>query len=97
MLKLWMYQAARFFSQSGRCWMIGISATCSGGSSRAAGIRKTIVVWYDVFLPVRTRKSWATPAAAPRIRKVIQPSASPSSLGRNGPATAAAITATATR
>ena len=97
MLKLWMYQAARFLSQSGRCWMIGISATCSGGSRSAAGIRKTIVVWYEVFFPVRTRKSWATPAASARMRNVIQPSVWCSSRGRNGPATAAAMVATATR
>ncbi len=97
MLKLWMYQAARFFSQSGRCWMIGISATSSGGSRSAPGIRKTIVVWYEVFFPVRTRKSWATPAATAKTRNVPQPSVRISSRGRNGAATAAAMAATATR
>jgi hypothetical protein len=57
MLKTWMYQAVRFFSQSGMCWMTGTRATSSGGSSSAAGIRKTIEVWYDWFFPVRAAKS----------------------------------------
>ena len=46
MLKIWLYQAFRFFSHSGTCWITPISATSSGGSSITAGIRKTIVVWY---------------------------------------------------
>ena len=68
-----MYQALRFFSHSGTCWMIAISATSSGGSSITAGIRKTIVVWYDWFRGVRTTKSCATAAIAPRMTNVAQP------------------------
>jgi hypothetical protein len=45
MLKIWMYQALRFFSHSGMCWTTPISTISSGGSSITAGIRKTIVVW----------------------------------------------------
>ena len=45
MLKIWMYQTVRFLSQSGRCCTTGTSATSSGGSRSAAGIRKTIDVW----------------------------------------------------
>ena len=45
MLKIATYQRTRVFSHSGMCWTIPISATSSGGSSIAAGIRKTIVVW----------------------------------------------------
>jgi hypothetical protein len=29
------------------CWTTPIRATSSGGRSMAAGMRKTIVVWYD--------------------------------------------------
>ena len=39
-----------------------MNATSSGGSSIAAGIRNTIVVWYDWFRGVRTTKSCATAA-----------------------------------
>ena len=45
MLKIATYQRERVFSHSGMCWTIPISATSSGGSSIAAGIRNTIVVW----------------------------------------------------
>src|SRR3954453_15746551 len=46
MLKIWLYQAFRFFSHSGTCWITPIRGTSSGGSSITAGMRKTIVVWY---------------------------------------------------
>ncbi|TML52473.1 MAG: hypothetical protein E6G21_05215 [Actinobacteria bacterium] len=38
-----------------------------------AGIRKTIVVWYDWLRGVRTTKSCAIAAAVPRIANVNQP------------------------
>ena len=67
-----MYQALRFFSHSGMCWIRPMNATSSGGSSIAAGIRNTIVVWYDWLRGVRTTKSCAT-AATLRMTKVVQP------------------------
>jgi len=67
------------------------------GRSSAAGIRKTIEVWYDWFFPVRTRKSWATAADVERIRKAIHPPWTWSRRGRNGVATAQAAPTTATR
>src|SRR5919198_6341103 len=74
MLKIWMYQALRVLSHSGMWWMTPMSATSPGGSSIAAGIRKTIVVWYDWFRDgMRTTKSWAVAAIVPRIAKVVQP------------------------
>ena len=39
------YHVPRLRSHSGTCWMSGISATSSGGSSSTAAIRKTPVVW----------------------------------------------------
>ncbi len=54
--------------------MTPISATSAGGSSIAAGIRKTIVVWYDWFREgMRTTKSCAVAAIRARIVKVVQP------------------------
>ena len=73
MLKLWMYQALRVFSHSGSWWTIPISATSSGGSSIAAGIRKTIVVWYDWLRGVRTTNNCAVAAMTTRIANVAQP------------------------
>jgi hypothetical protein len=73
MLKIWMYQALRFFSHSGMCWTTPISTTSSGGRSIAAGMRNTIVVWYDWFRGVRTTNSCATAAIAPRMKNVVQP------------------------
>src|SRR4029079_18199208 len=55
------------------CWTTPMRATSSGGSSMAAGMRKTIVVWYDWSRGVRTTKSWATAAHEARTRKVGQP------------------------
>ena len=72
MLKVWLYQAFRFFSHSGTCWITPIRATSSGGSSITAGIRKTTVVWYDWFRGVRTTKSCAIAAAEPRMMNVAQ-------------------------
>src|SRR5919108_526748 len=62
MLKLWMYQGYRTFSHSGMCWTTPTRATSSGGRRIAAGMRKTIVVWYDWSRGVRTTKSCATAA-----------------------------------
>jgi hypothetical protein len=97
MLKIWMYQTVLFLSQSGRCCTTGTSATSSGGSRSAAGIRKTIDVWYDWFFPVRTRKSWATAAEPARIRNVIQSSCPRSSRESSGAVIAAAEPTTAIR
>src|SRR5437773_1054212 len=73
MLKVWLYHAFRFFSHSGTCWTSPIAATSSGGSSIAAGIRKTIVVWYDWLRGVRTTNSCAVAAITTRIANVVQP------------------------
>ena len=72
MLKHCAYQVLRFFSHSGTCWTIPSSATSSGGSRNAAGIRNMIVVWYDWFRGVRTTKSCAIAAAEPRMMNVAQ-------------------------
>ena len=63
----------RLLSHSGMCMATPISTTSSGGSSIAAGIRKTIVVWYDWFRGVRTTKSCATAAIVPRMTNVAHP------------------------
>ena len=67
MLTIWMYQVPRLRSHSGTCWTSGISATSSGGSSSAAAIRKTPVVWYAWLPGVRTTKSCATATPVARI------------------------------
>jgi hypothetical protein len=74
--------------------MTPISATSSGGRRIAAGIRKTIVVWYDWFRGVRTTKSCAIAAVTPRIAKVIQPSVSARRCVSGGNAATAVATAT---
>src|SRR3954453_14414541 len=55
------------------CWITPTSATSSGGSSIAAGIRKTMVVWYDWLRGVRTTNSCATAAITASTTKVVQP------------------------
>ena len=94
MLKIWMYQALRLLSHSGMCIATPISTTSSGGSSIAAGIRKTIVVWYDWFRGVRTTNSCATAAIVPRMTKVVQPGVCGLSRESNGSETAVATAAT---
>jgi len=97
MLKIWMYQALRFFSHSGICWMRPMNATSSGGSSIAAGIRNTIVVWYDWFRGVRTTKSCATAAIRPRITKVGHPGVCGLSRDSSGTTEMAVARATTTK
>jgi hypothetical protein len=93
MLKVWLYQAFRFLSHSGTCWTSPISATSSGGSSITAGIKNTIVVWYDWFRGVRTTNSCATAAAEPRMMKVSQPFVPTRRCVSNGTAAIEAATA----
>ncbi len=45
MFVVWTYQVPRLRSHSGMCWISGISASRPGGTSSAAAIRKTPVVW----------------------------------------------------
>ena len=97
MLNDWMYQAVRLRSQSGMCWTTGISATSSGGSSSAAGIRKTPVVWYDLLPGVRTTKSWASATLAPRMTNVTQLPLEGLSSASSGRLTPTATAATASR
>ena len=94
MLKIWMYQADRLLSHSGMCMATPISTTSSGGSSIAAGIRKTIVVWYDWFRGVRTTKSCATAAIVPRMTNVAHPGVCGLSRASSGSAMAVVIAAT---
>ena len=97
MLKIWMYQALRFFSHSGMCWIRPMNATSSGGSSIAAGIRNTIVVWYDWLRGVRTTKSCATAAIKPRMTKVVQPGVCGLRRERSGTTAKAVASATTTK
>jgi len=61
MLNVWMYQAWRVFSHSGRCWTTLSSATSSGGSIMIAGIRNTIDVWYVCVVESGERRGiWTT-------------------------------------
>src|SRR4029079_2753713 len=94
MLKIWMYQALRLFSHSGMCIATPISATSSGGSNIAAGIRKTIVVWYDWFRGVRTTNSCATAATSGRRTNVVHPGVS--GVRREGSGTTVTAVARAT-
>src|SRR5215470_11250494 len=94
MLKIWMYQALRVFNHSGTWWTTAISATSAGGSSIAAGTRKTIVVWYDWLRGVRTTNSCATAAVAARMTKVVQPEVSSDNCESNGTVIATAAAAT---
>ena len=73
MLKIAMYQGSRVFSHSGSGWSRPRSATRPGGKSIAAGIRKTIVVWYAWWRGVPTTKSCAVAEISARIANVVQP------------------------
>src|SRR3954465_1893565 len=55
------------------CSITPTRGTSSGGSRIAAGIRKTMVVWYDWLRGVRTTKSCATAAITASTTKVVQP------------------------
>ncbi len=46
MLKVCRYQRYRIFSHSGTIRTIATSTSSSGGRMSAAGIRKTMSVWY---------------------------------------------------
>src|SRR5918911_4646302 len=89
MLNVWLNQAFRFFSHSGTCWTRPISAMNSGGRIIAAGIRKTIVVWYDWLRGVRTTNSCATAAVAAKTMNVGHPRASGLMCASSGNAAAA--------
>ena len=94
MLKLAMYQGLRSLSHWGRCWTSGISATSSGFSTRIAGIRNTLVAWYDWFRGVRTTKICATAAQPAKTMNVGQPGVCVVRCARNGIAAAPAASAT---
>src|SRR2546423_2452759 len=75
-----------------------MSAISSGGSNIAAGIRNTIVVWYDWFTGrLRTTKSCATAAIRPRIAKVVHPGVLAFRRAADGSATTTAVAATITK
>src|SRR2546430_9507229 len=65
MLKVWLYQAFRFFSHSGMCWITPIRATSCGGGNITAGIRKTTGGGWDWVRAVPPRKRVAMRRAAP--------------------------------
>src|SRR5579862_4841510 len=94
MLKAWMWNGRRRLSQSGRCWTSAISATSSGGSSSAAGSRKTAVVWYDWFPGVTTTNSCAVATPAASTANVIQPCVCWERRVTNGNATTSAAVRT---
>ena len=71
-----------------------ISATSSGGSSIAAGIRKTHEVWKDESFAVRTVYVWLAAAPAARIPNVAQPVVCAFRRRMKGTAAASAATAT---
>jgi hypothetical protein len=97
MLKIWMYQALRVLSHSGMCCTRATRATSSGGSSIAAGMRKTIVVWYDWFRRgMRTTKSCAVAAISPKTQNVVQPGVSGPRRDSRG-TTVAMVTAATTK
>ena len=87
------YQVPRLRSHSGTCWISGMNATSPGGRSSTAAIRKTPVVWYDLFPGVRTTKNCASATLVARIANSIQLPVCRSIWVRNGVAT---VTAPAT-
>src|SRR6476660_8935242 len=79
------------------CCITPTSATSSGGSSMAAGIRKTIVVWYDWLRGVRTTNSCATAAIRASTTNVVQPREWVPSREMSGKTATAVTTAMSTK
>jgi hypothetical protein len=96
MLNVCRYQRYRIFSHSGTIWTTATRTSSSGGRISAAGMRKTMSVWYAWSAGVRTTNSRAVAAADARIKKAGHWSVV-CSRPMNGSVTAAAVIATATK
>jgi hypothetical protein len=72
MLNVCRYQRYRIFSHSGTICTTATRTSSCGGRISAAGIRKTMSVWYAWSAGVRTTKRRATAAADARIRNGVQ-------------------------